>query len=558
MADGQGHNTRFSQLAKSVASLHATQETQNQHQSITTSMMIATHVVANMETLIHVQQKSREDSTTSSTSHGNPLFGEHGGIQTRTIRLEFPKFNGEDPNGWIYGAQQFFTYHQTNPHHRVLMASFHMEGKALNWFQDLESSGRITGWEGFTATLRTRFGPTLFNDPMEALTRLRQTATVEAYKTEFEEENVAAFRRNNHPSFVPTWPIVTLPSNQEKQMIVPVQRLSQVQMKERRERGLCYNCDEKWGPGHKCKYARLFIMECTESGEDELQSSNESFSVGGAPDTEKAEQSQSMHYQGLLVPELCAFWDRLVVVQCTHGFMNSSIQQRARLQSKSTEGLQVKVANGDILLSEGKCSNIPFIMQGHTYHTDFYIITLGGCDVVLSVQWLSTLGPILWEFDKLRMEFSMFGRVNVLQGIKPTDESLMEGEEFGRALKQNKKGLVLQLLETNDNSSSGLDTNSSRFWNGWVMWLIAWLFLSCLTKKLGNQNVLHTTLSPCDDNGAFKAAPDEILQRRMCKKGHRAANELLVKWQGLGVEEASWVEYGQLSKEFSDLVGKVF
>uniref|UniRef100_A0A6N2N5Z5 Core Histone H2A/H2B/H3 domain-containing protein n=1 Tax=Salix viminalis TaxID=40686 RepID=A0A6N2N5Z5_SALVM len=84
----------------------------------------------------------------------------------------------------------------------------------------------------------------------------------------------------------------------------------------------------------------------------------------------------------------------LIDTGSTHGFMNSSIQQRARLQSKSTEGLQVK-------------------------------------------------------------------------GIKPTDESLMEGEELGRALKQNKKGLVLQLLETNDNSSSGLDTNSSRFWNGW-------------------------------------------------------------------------------------------
>ena len=131
MADGQGHNTRFSQLAESVASLRATQETQNQHQQALQQVVdgLAQQlqlVVANMETLIHVQQKSREDSTTSSTSHGNPLFEEHGGIQTRAIRLEFPKFYGEDPNGWIYRAQQFFTYHQTNPHHRVLMASFHM------------------------------------------------------------------------------------------------------------------------------------------------------------------------------------------------------------------------------------------------------------------------------------------------------------------------------------------------------------------------------------------------------------------------------------------------
>lgn len=41
-------------------------------------------------------------------------------------------------------------------------------------------------------------------------------------------------------------------------------------MKERREKGFCYNCDEKWGLGHMCKAAKLFIMEGEES-EDELK-----------------------------------------------------------------------------------------------------------------------------------------------------------------------------------------------------------------------------------------------------------------------------------------------
>ncbi|KAB5516291.1 hypothetical protein DKX38_026939 [Salix brachista] len=95
-------------------------------------------------------------------------------------------------------------------------------------------------------------------------------------------------------------------------------------------------------------------MECTESGEDEeLQSSNESFSVGGASDTEKAEQqpeisihalsgspsSRSMRILGRIggCPVVI-----LLDTSSTHCFMDSSIQQRARLQSESTEGLQVK------------------------------------------------------------------------------------------------------------------------------------------------------------------------------------------------------------------------
>ena len=32
-------------------------------------------------------------------------------------------------------------------------------------------------------------------------------------------------------------------------------------MDERRKKGLCYNCDEKWGFGHKCKYVKLFLLE---------------------------------------------------------------------------------------------------------------------------------------------------------------------------------------------------------------------------------------------------------------------------------------------------------
>jgi hypothetical protein len=31
-------------------------------------------------------------------------------------------------------------------------------------------------------------------------------------------------------------------------------------MKERCEKGLCYNCDECWHPGHKCKSPRLFLL----------------------------------------------------------------------------------------------------------------------------------------------------------------------------------------------------------------------------------------------------------------------------------------------------------
>ena len=35
-------------------------------------------------------------------------------------------------------------------------------------------------------------------------------------------------------------------------------------MEERKKKGLCYNCDETWGPGHKCKNVVLFLLDCVE------------------------------------------------------------------------------------------------------------------------------------------------------------------------------------------------------------------------------------------------------------------------------------------------------
>ena len=32
-------------------------------------------------------------------------------------------------------------------------------------------------------------------------------------------------------------------------------------MEEKRKKGLCYHCDEKWQSGHHCKRAKIFLLE---------------------------------------------------------------------------------------------------------------------------------------------------------------------------------------------------------------------------------------------------------------------------------------------------------
>nr|TKS05754.1 hypothetical protein D5086_0000129700 [Populus alba] len=71
----------------------------------------------------------------------------------------------------------------------------------------------------------------------------------------------------------------------------------------------------------------------------------------------------------------------------------------------------VVVANGSKIKSPGQCPNVPIMMGNQLIHIDFYILKLNGVDAVLGVNWLQTLGPILWDFKAKSMIFKQNGRV---------------------------------------------------------------------------------------------------------------------------------------------------
>jgi hypothetical protein len=69
---------------------------------------------------------------------------------------------------------------------RFTISIFNMEGKALVWFQELRNSNSLTTWIDFLKSIQTRFGMSLYDDPMESLVSLKQTGSVEEYKSQFE------------------------------------------------------------------------------------------------------------------------------------------------------------------------------------------------------------------------------------------------------------------------------------------------------------------------------------------------------------------------------------
>lgn len=50
-----------------------------------------------------------------------------------------------------------------------------------------------------------------------------------------------------------------------------VRRLSEKEMQQKREKGLCFRCDEKWNVGHRCRRRELSVLVCAEEEGDEVE-----------------------------------------------------------------------------------------------------------------------------------------------------------------------------------------------------------------------------------------------------------------------------------------------
>ena len=86
------------------------------------------------------------------------------------------------------------------------------------------------------------------------------------------------------------------------------------------------------------------------------------------------------------------------------------------------------------------------IIQGQTFFVQLHVLPLGGCDLVLRTQWLSTLGIINWDFKHLTMEFQCGSNHIVLQGIKThsVGSKLQDGPQFFKG--PTRKELILHIL----------------------------------------------------------------------------------------------------------------
>lgn len=62
-------------------------------------------------------------NTQSDTSYNSSLID----TKHHNFKLKFPKFDGEEPHGWIFKAEQYFDFKSVSLDNKVQLASFHLE-----------------------------------------------------------------------------------------------------------------------------------------------------------------------------------------------------------------------------------------------------------------------------------------------------------------------------------------------------------------------------------------------------------------------------------------------
>ncbi|VFQ92913.1 unnamed protein product [Cuscuta campestris] len=382
--------------------------------------------------------------------------------------LEAPLCDGSEPLRWLYKVEEYFKFYKTSVEDRLRCIALMLEGPAADWFRWRMNGRLITNYADFVEKFKLRFDPQHYVDYFGQLANLRQTGTVMDYQTAFEhilthvtgasegnlmslfhaglkpylQHEIALLRppslsasfalareleakhdtllravstrpsswSSSTPSRFPA-PVKgppplddNPPAKPLRPEIVgstPVRRLPWA---ERRAKGLCYNCDQKWSKTHRC---HRFLLLCDDDDEElPLAPTDEAHPIA-------ADISCMNAMDGVATPRSLRLTGRvsnsdvhvLIDRGNTHNFVHPNFISRLQIPVFMVTPFRVYVGNGDSLPWDKQCLGLTLRLQGTSFPVDVFVLPIHGQDIVLGVQCLQKLGRVTHDYASMKMEF---------------------------------------------------------------------------------------------------------------------------------------------------------
>ncbi|KAK2986193.1 hypothetical protein RJ640_012451, partial [Escallonia rubra] len=102
-------------------------------------------------------------------------------------KLSFPRFNGDNPRGWVRKCEQYFEFCPLHEDFKAAYASIHFEDQVEHWYATyIKPLGKVT-WDRFVRDLYARFLDVNRDSVIGEFNQLKQVATVGEYYNYFEE-----------------------------------------------------------------------------------------------------------------------------------------------------------------------------------------------------------------------------------------------------------------------------------------------------------------------------------------------------------------------------------
>ena len=214
-------------------------------------------------------------------------------------------------------------------------------------------------------------------------------------------------------------------------------KLTEQEIQKRREKGLCFSGNKKFGPGHRCKKElNIIIVEEEEEEEEQSKLKGEISAEDGADGDWSMVESSAMEaslftahvslhfimgmhrkhtmkiegdYQGYKVTVL-------IDSGASHNFICSQLIDKMVILTHKFQKYNIQLGSGNSLVGDTICKNIPISIQGVLTVQHYLPLKLNCSDVILGVEWLDTLGWVHFQFSQHLMKFRLNDSVYLFRG----------------------------------------------------------------------------------------------------------------------------------------------
>ncbi|KAF1891370.1 hypothetical protein Lal_00017002 [Lupinus albus] len=201
-------------------------------------------------------------------------------------------------------------------------------------------------------------------------------------------------------------------------------RLANAEMKEKREKEMCFRCDELFTRDHVCKNKQLRMILFAEEEDDENEVDvGEGLKVGGT------------------------LWDNLgvILIDCgaSHNFITRELVNILQLKVEETHAYVVEVGDGHNVRCKGKWAQLKLSMQQLEVIQDFYVFGLKGMALVLGLKWLASLGEVKADFGRMKLTLKKENSVITIARDPALNRTKLSYGAFMQVLLEKRGGLLL-------------------------------------------------------------------------------------------------------------------